>query len=276
MRFKLVSLLANALNTLSARPDVVEWRATKYGLHPMFVTGGWDMVNAALLSVVEDFMVADAAGRAGKQMEGRELLSGIAELSGAAPLLDQWALLSMTAETESKNAFYYAKPNAGAVAVHRISFNMMYPRIMMMMWSKRIINSEDLFFLVYFIIVHYRSHIKAISSKSAYMLLKMYVNSFYGHAKNSADQRAWGVMVQDYAWFVMQSLVNEIGESRVLYVDTDVMYADVSMVDMQAAAHAIGSGLPYEIEYVTEFSVSGFRSYRAKLISGVEKHNIKT
>lgn len=271
---RLVCALGDTFTRLSATDGVAAWVDGKTGLKlPRFVPGGWERLNAELVKVAEDFIVADAVTRTDSPMCGMEIREGVRKLAPSPKLLEEWATEHMVAETTAHHPFYFDDPQDYGkvhVAAHKVEFVGMYPRIMVMLWSNEYIKSDDLFWLAYGLVTHYRPKMKAALDRPAYTLTKMYINAAIGRMFGMYnDNRVptyhpWLAMTVCYAHFLMCRLMLEVDPMKMIYGDVDVLYADLSMQEMQAAASKIDSGLPYEITYVPEIMVEGRKSYTTK------------
>ena len=280
---RLVDVLAGTFTRLSRTEGIAAWVDGKSGLKmPRFVNGGWERLNAQLVKVAEDFIVADAVERANSPMSGMEIKEGVRKLAPAPPLMEKWAAEHMLAETTSHHPFYFDDPqdyDKVFVAVHKVTFIGMYPRTMVMLWSNEYIKSDDLFWLAYGLVTYYRGRMKAVVDRHAYILMKMYINAAIGRMFGAKTDNGvptyhpWLAMAVCYAHYVMSDLLLTIPVTKTIYADVDVLYADLSYNELRATVEGLGTGLPYEIEYVSEMKVHGRRSYTEKTNAGEWKHH---
>ncbi len=283
---RLVEVLAQTFTRMSRAEGVAAWTDGKTGLSmPRFANGGWEKLNAELVKVAEDFIVADRVMRANEPMAGREIRDGIRILNPTPPLMEKWATEHMLTETTAHHPFYFDDPQDYGrvyVAAHKVTFIGMYPRIMTMLWSNEYIKSDDMFWFAYGLVTHYRGKMKAVVDRNAYTLMKMYINAAVGRMLGIKNENGvpayhpWMAMTVCYAHYVMSSLMLEFPPMKMIYADVDVLYADVSNHEMQAALTRIQCGLPYEIEYVPEMKIEGRRTYTEKTNAGEwKKHGVR-
>ena len=148
--------------------------------------------------------------------------------------------------------------------VQELTFISMYPNIMLQMSKAGYIRRDDVFWKAYCILVEYRGQIKRIATAQGYYLMKRYLNATYGFtvARDEYEARHFmPYMVKSYANFVMDSLVAEIGIENVVYSDTAVLYSTIGSHELTCAANRIGSELNYDIDYVSEMTVVGYKSF---------------
>ena len=270
--YRLLSALAETFTTMSKRNDIIAWNDSKFGIKmPRFSHEGWETVNAALVKLADDFIIADRVHNA------NEIKDSIEEISPNSKLLEKWALEHILTETSHRNAYYYDRPidyNKIFPAVHSITFASMYPRILTMLWSNEYIKSENMFWYAYGIVLYYRGKLKLMLDRQAYTLMKMYLNKGIGKIIIDGDIE-WRDMLFSYAHYVMSAVTVEVGIDNVIYADTDAMYVNVSLDDAKTAVRRTNCGLPYDIEYVSEIRVAGRKSYSIKNPDGTYAHHGK-
>jgi len=274
---RLVDVLAETFTRMSRTDGIAAWIDGKTGLKmPRFVNGGWHRLNSELLKVAEDFMIADAVSQAGSPVSGMNMKDCVKKLAPHPPLMERWAVEHMIKETVTHQRFYFDDPMEYGkihVALHKATFNGMYPRIMVMLWSNEYIKSDDMFWLAYSLVTNCRTKIKAKVDMNAYVLMKMYINASIGFMFNDSIKygmsayNPWQAMTVCYAHYVMSELLLTLDPMKVVYADVDEMYADVSLAEMQTALAKIECGIPCEIEYVSEMKVHARKSYTIKTSS---------
>lgn len=250
----------------------VQWHETKRHTTgavitmPKFEDGSWGNINKVLLNVFN--AITEKYGAA----ELKDALTGSVIIP---EMMTKWEAERLLVETEPqmRRGFYHDRPTEYGktyVAVHSAEFMSLYPSVLMQIIAAGYLDSDKIFWSMYGSVLQYRPILKAKLSKTAYMVLKLYIN--YGmmyKVRTDFDSGAsWYHLVIDYAKYIMNALACEIGVSHVIYGDTDMLYADVSQHELSAAVSRLKCGIPCDINYFSELEIRSFKAYSTKTSSG--------
>jgi len=155
--------------------------------------------------------------------------------------------------------------------IKRLTFNSLYPLILIKLIDNNIIKMDNNYYTVFKYL--YKNRIKFKENMNNYLVVKMFINYFYGIISNEEKKdhnkklNCENFYHFNYFKFFLYNTIKTQLNDDLIYLDTDMFY--------YKGEHQFNFDIPHEIENVQEFLIFRKKKYIEKINNITGYHGFK-